>query len=467
LSIRSTLALAVLVIAGCSTTGAPQALLLKNVTTVDVTNGTLRENREVLVEGDRIKAINNASQTHGVENMTIVDGSGKYLIPGLMDMHVHLFGQSSKTWMFGPFVGYGVTSVREMWAPPESEALINSWRDAVSSNEIVAPRILAAGVIVDGSRGWLSNVSTVESIEDVERVIVNLNGDFVKVYSSLDRDLYVALMDAARRAGIPVAGHIPLTVHALEAARLGQVTNEHLWQVREMCSFLEDVLIEERIEFYAGSFDTAQEFSFLDDQLHRMTRSFDAERCQTTAAELASTGQWQVPTLINERRWFLGPSKDLFAEGDFPFLPDEVLENWKRRVSDGQVTYSGSEDALKRGWGMTLGTVEELNRASVGFLVGTDVGQPYVVPGFAVHEEMRLLVEAGLTPLQALQAATVNPAEYLGVTDTLGNIFEGAIADLVLLDANPLSDIANTHRIDAVVLNGRLFRGEELKGLLN
>ncbi|MCH7664681.1 MAG: amidohydrolase family protein [Acidobacteria bacterium] len=403
----------------------------------------------------------------------VVEASGKYLIPGLMDMHVHLFNNVSRrppsTWAFPLFIVNGVTGVREMWTEFASMPTVEQWRRDVSDGQLLAPRVLAAGAIVNGPGSWHPNMPEVTTPAEARRFVretVQAGLDFVKVYSLLAPEVYHAIAEEARDAGLQVAGHTPLQVHALEAARAGQRTNEHLQQVREACTQIEDGFIEERQQFYSRSHETDEEVAFLDEQVHRTAEAYDEQICRAVARALAEAGQWQIPTLVNERRWFLGITRERDDDARLAHLPPDERAAWRQLYDEGVEMYTGDSLSLQRGWEATLKVVDVLNHEGAGILVGTDFGNPFIFPGASVHEEMEMLVGAGLTPLQALQAATLDPARYLGVTDLLGTVAEGKLADLVLLDANPLELITNTQRIHAVMLNGQLLQRSDLDALI-
>ncbi len=294
--------------------------------------------------------------------------------------------------------------------------------------------------------------------------------DFIKVYSLLTPEVYQAITDEAHDVGLPVVGHIPLQVSVLESLRAGQRTNEHLYQIREACSPLERQFIDERRQFYTHvkpqTKGTDAEFAFLDKQVHRTAMAYDEQTCLAVARALAEAGQWQVPTLWNERRSFFGVSPELANDARLAYLTPDERDWWKTEYEKGDFTYSGDANSLRQGWEATLKVVDVLARSGVGIMVGTDFGGAYIFPGYSVHKEMEMLVEAGLTPLQTLQAATINPVRYLGKTDSLGTVEAGKIADLVILSANPLEDIRNTQRIHAVIVNGRFLDRGFLDDLL-
>lgn len=466
----------VLLAAGCAVVPidrppAAADLAFTHVTVVDVEDGRLLPDHTVLIAGDRITQVVPTRVARVPAGARVIDAQGQFLIPGLVDMHVHLFnnvsGRPPDVWTFPLFVANGVTGVREMWTQPAAMSSVERWRRGVSRGELLAPRILAAGAAIDGPGGSYPKMTRVGSPEEARRFVraaVRAGIDFVKVYSLLTPEGHRAVLEEARAAGITVAGHVPLQVDAVAAARTGQRSNEHLSQVREACSTIEARLIEERRLFYASPSAISGESEFLDEQLHRTVDAFDEAECGSAARQLRQAGQWQVPTLQNERRWFLGLPEGLENDPRLSFVPAEEITGWRRRLEG--ATYGGESLSLQRGWEVTLRVVEVLDQAGAAIMAGTDAGQPFVLPGFALHEELEMLVSAGLTPLRALRAATLEPARYLERTDSLGSVAPGKLADLVLLSDNPLLDIRNTQRISAVVLNGRYLDRQALDALL-
>ena len=448
-------------------------LAIRNVTVVDVNKGALVPDRTVLVVGTRIHSVGHADTVAVPLDADVIDGAGGYLMPGLVDAHVHLFNNVSRrppnTWALPLFVAHGVTGVREMWTETASLPEVDRWRRGVVNGDSIAPRPLAVGALVEGTGVRIPNMPVVGTPAEGRRFVreaFEAGFDFVKVYSHLAPDVYAAIVEEAREVGLPVDGHVPLRVRAVAAARAGQRTNEHLQQVREACTTIEDRLIEERQAFYGNPYDDEAEWPFLDAQVHDTSAAFDEPTCTRVARALAEAGQWQVPTLSNERGWFFGPAPGWDRDPQLIALPPSERAVWERSAEGGGETYVGDSLSLRRGWDATLRVVGVLGRERAGVLVGTDYGNPFVFPGASVHDEMALLVEAGLTPLQALRGATINPALAFGLADSLGTVEAGKLADLVLLDADPLDRISNTRMIRAVVLGGRVLRRLDLDAIL-
>ena len=364
---------------------------------------------------------------------------------------------------------YGVTGVREMWTPRDSLSRIRRWRKEVRRGGVL-PRVFAAGALVEGDQPpWMPSVDRVASPPEARAFVRKAKAagyDFVKVYSHLDPATYAAILDEAARLDMEVGGHVPLLVGIRDALRYGQRTNEHLHQVTIACTADEDDFLRERRAFYAGEYALEEEFALLDRQLHASTRSFSEERCREVGALIAAAGQWQVPTLVNERRWFLGVDSRRESPGLFAQVPDSIRAGWERGLSGGE-TYTGTPEALRAGWETYQRVTGILAQSGVRFLAGTDFAAPYIYPGYSLHREMELLVGAGLPPLAALQAATINPARYLGVDASFGSVDAGKIADLVILRENPLTDIRHTLTVAGVLLNGRLVDSNPSPGSSN
>lgn len=430
-----------------------QTVAITDVTIVDVAHDRPSAPRTVIVDNGRIVAIEPAHRAHIPARALRVAGRGRFLIPGLVDMHVHFFNLSSRRppndWGFPLYIANGVTAVREMRGDAASMALVAQWRKALDTGEFAVPRILAAGIAVYG-----------ESAPDAASAVdaaANAGADFIKVFSEVPVAHWRAILAAARARALPVAGHVPAGVTLLEAAAAGQRSSEHLMQAYEACSSSETQLLGERRELQ-GDVLVEQR----DAQEARVLATFDASVCGTIAKTLAATGQAQVPTLVlaNEDALDRG---SMSADPRWRYLRADERTRWQKFLAG----YTAQDAALaQQRWPVAHRIVAAMHAAGVRILAGTDSPMPGVYPGFSLHEEMALLVESGLTPREALRSATLAPAEFLGIATTSGSIAAGKRADLVLLDADPTKDIRNSRRINAVLLDGRLLRRADLDALL-
>jgi imidazolonepropionase-like amidohydrolase len=428
----------------------------------------------VIISDGRIREIGNSTTSRIPEGAQVVEAKGKFLIPGLCDMHVHMFNQVSRRppnrWYFPLFVANGITSIREMWTKPEDMEQVREWRKLQAEGSLLAPRIGAVGTLVDGPPGAETTqiggalpgptaniVRTPDEARDFVRELKAAGDiDFVKTYSSLSRESYFAIADEAKKQGLPFAGHVPFSVDATEASSAGQRSMEHLNQILESSSSRS----QELFQVPGRDWSSKHEKVMLD--------TFSEERFRKLVTVLAKNQSWQVPTLVTERVYaFPGDLKITRNEKQLRYIPANEIANWKKLFPERDQQPTDIEKAVRgRLWQKQLEVVRRMNEAGVPFMAGTDLGTAYIYPGFSLHDELTLFVEAGFTPLEALKAATRNPAEFLGLLDSLGTVEKGKIADLVLLNANPLEDIRNTQKIEAVVVNGRFLNRKELDQLL-
>lgn len=447
-------ALALMLVALASTPLlARQAVAITDVAVVDVARCRIDPARTVLIDEGRIVAMGRAQNTQIPEQALRVNGRGKYLIPGLVDMHVHLFnlssGRAPNEWTFPLFIANGVTSVRDMRSDAASMKRVTLWRKTLDAGDIVMPRIIAAGIAVSAS-------SRRDAAEEVAAA-ADAGADFIKVFSEVPAARWRAIVAAAKARGLPVAGHVPAGVTLLEAAAAGQVSSEHLMQAYEACSSREVPLMRERDGLEGDALSALR-----DAQEAHVLATFDRRVCRRAAAALSTTGMAQVPTLVLANEDTLAGTA-LSVDPRWRWLRADERSRWERFLA----AYTPDDAALAHArWPVAHRIVATMQRAGVSILAGTDTPMPGVYPGFSLHEELAMLVEAGLTPCQALRAATLAPAEFLGVGAMAGSIDIGKRADFVLLDANPISDIRNTQRIDAVLLDGRLLKREDLDALL-
>jgi Amidohydrolase family len=248
---------------------------------------------------------------------------------------------------------------------------------------------------------------------------------------------------------------VPFTIGVEEASKAGQRSMEHLNQVLETCSSKEQELLRVSVKDWSSTYDKL------------MVDTYDESKCRSLFSLLAENDTWQVPTLIlKQRNYFSADLRYLTESPRLKYVPADEQDVWKPYIARHRNLSQDETNLRKKIWHAYLALIEPMRHAGVQFMAGTDVGNEYIYPGFSLHDELALLVKAGLSTMEALQAATRNPAKFLGVLDQLGTVEKGKLADLVLLDANPLEEISNTQRIYAVVLNGRLLTKASLQKML-
>jgi len=420
--------LAAILIAGGAVTAQTSSLAITDVNVVDVVDGRIVPNSTVTITGETISGITrNGAAPKGAR---IVDGRRKFLIPGLWDMHAHIQG-NEKAWL-PLFIANGVTGIRDMGADLD---FILEVREATASGRTLGPRIIAAGPILDDAPGdWPFRIRVRNADEGRAAVqLLKRRGvDLIKVHNYTPRDVFFAIVDEARQENLPVAGHVPLKVTIQEGIDAGMVSIEH---------FAEDGRVWKACS--GGP-------------------QYRPEACRPFFEMLARRRVWQTPTLLALAELpVIGTpasaiSRDQLAYANKRFLEmqagnqsfflkrPEVLGILKNLAEVGKVV------------------TRDMAAAGVGILAGCDA----MIAGFCVHDELAKMVDGGMTPFAALQTATINPARYLGRDSTLGTIAPGRSADLVLLDANPLEDVASVRRIRAVVTAGRFLDRGELDRLL-
>jgi imidazolonepropionase-like amidohydrolase len=401
----------------------------------------------VLMSGAEISAIGPAAEVQIPHGAQTIDGRGKFLIPGLWDMHMHL---SFMTDLALPvLVANGVTAIRDMGGDLEE---IDRWRTEISSGTRIGPRILRCGLVLDGPRDeearFRQRVANAEEGRAAVRALQARGVDFLKVYHFLSREAFFAIADEAKQRRIAFAGHIPNGVHPLEASDAGMRSAEHI-------AVLLQAMISVMEKRDAGQKElTLQALSTL-----------EGEKGDEIFARFARNHTWHTPTLVLSQSSVLRSELAARPDPRREYVAPRVKEYWDK---NNPVRPIPPEELAERRQllGRMFALVGKMQRAGVQLLAGTDPPTRDVFPGFSLHDELALLVEAGLTPLAALQTATRNAAECLGLLESTGTIERGKSADVVLLEADPLADIRNTTRIAAVVLRGKVFDQPALQKLL-
>jgi imidazolonepropionase-like amidohydrolase len=380
----------------------------------------------------------------------VIDGKGKYLIPGLWDMHVHLWDRQP---MLNLYLAAGVTGIRDMGSDPTRTLAL---RRDIEAGKIPGPRIVTSGPLVDGPGSGITQAPVIQAENANEGraaadTIDDAGHDFIKVLSRLSVDAYQALAQRARVRRAIFAGHVPESVSVWEAVDARQKSQEHLFGMALACSYDETRLRRQRLEAIAK-----KDYEALRDIRDRTYATFSASQCRELFRKMARYGVWQTPTLTLRKRLSLMDLERLAAETQLRLVPNDVRSGWKDPREDLKRATPEQLKNFTEDYEFHRNLTVMMQRAGVGLLAGTDTGDSYVVPGFSLHDELEYLVEAGLTPLEALNTATINAARYLDREKTEGTVERGKRADLVLLDADPLADIRNTRKIALVIVNGRL-----------
>jgi hypothetical protein len=437
--------------------GQNHPFAITHVTIIDVQGGVPKRNWNVFISNGRIAKMQ-PSYGKIPKEFDILNAKGQFLIPGLWDSHVHALWDSNRATLFFPlFIACGVTSVREMGGPmPISDQI--RWRNKVSTGEILGPRLFIPGPFVDGPRPTWPGSVALHNSDEARRAVDSLKRtgvDFIKVFSGIPRDAYFALAEEASVKAIPFEGHVPLEISAEEASDAKQKSIEHLMGVLMGCSSKGEEIQQQLMK--------GENINNLSEVL---VDTYDSSKASELFSHFLKNGTWQVPTLtIRRARPYL---LELIQSNDprLQYIPKDIADSWKPRNDARQPATPQVIAGRKRVFQKDLQVVGAMHRAGVSFLAGTDTPNPFCFPGFSIHDELALLVQAGFSPLEALQTATINPAKFWGLDKDLGTIEQGKFADMVLLSGNPLNDISNTKRIAAIIIRGKLIKRDEADAML-
>ena len=457
---------ATLILVACTPSGPAVDLAIQNVTLIDAVNG-VREASTVLVDDGLITAILPAGDD--VNATEVVDGTGQYLIPGLWDFHVHLAYDARFTEaMPGLFLNYGITSIRDTGGPLN---LVLPAVEAIRAEGAIAPRVYFAGPLLDGEYvvyDGVNNPLLGIGNPDVETARANMamldeaGVDFVKIYEMVSPEVFATLVEEARSRGLPMDGHVPLSMQARDVGPHVQ-SLEHLRNIEMDCTAEPLAALAERRSRLMNS--EGLPGGPLRSQLHRAYRlpsvaAYDEASCSEVLASMTST--IQVPTLRLNALSLRPPFDRADWAEVIEKLPADVAADWGAPRDN--PLGGRSTDPTYPNWSLFL--VDLMHQAGVPIGAGTDTPIGFAAPGYSLHSELEMLVLAGLSPMEALRSATLRPAEFFGHEDEMGAIQAGQLADLVLLSGNPLEDITQTRSVQAVVTKGRFLNRSALDALV-
>jgi len=421
---------------------SPTAILITDVNIVDVSNGDILQNRQVVIDSGKIKKIVESVED-AEEYSTKIEAKDKYLIPGLAEMHAHIPQPPTSNTRIEEtlylYLSNGITTIRGMLGHPSHLDL----REKALKGEVLSPRIFTSSPSFNGN-----TVTTKE--EAVEKVTTYKNEgyDFLKIHPGMQLEVFDQMVETANEFNIPFAGHVPVMVgiqHALESKYAS---------IDHVDGYLEGLVPEsEGVDPSANGFFG---YSF--------TPLADTSKIDELVALSKKNQVWVVPTQSLFERWFAPVSSDeLLKQTEMKYMPVSTLEDWKRRKDESTKPESGfNEEQWNKFTAIRRQLIFKLQENGHGMLLGSDAPQLFNVPGFSIHHEVDGMLEAGLTPLEILQSGTINPAIYFGMEDTFGSIKEGLDADLVLLNSNPLLDITALKQISGVMVRGKWLSKESI-----
>jgi len=471
----------VITLVSCSSS-LPAAIAITHVTVIDATGAAPQPDSNVILAGSRILAVGPSVSTAIPRGAKTIDGSGKFLIPGLADMHLHLTGagepSGSREFIFPLLVANGIATVRDMGGNVE---YLKELRAEIDSGKRVGPQIYFTGPYLDGNPPSFQPSIVVQNAAEAAAAVRKLKGegvDFIKVQSRLQPEAYYAIARESLKRNIRFVGHVPDSITAAAASDAGQASIEHLTGVLLGCSTREEELGQRQLQRPPPGETPRQRLARIRASQRDLLDSYSQEQASRLFQKFAANRTWQVPTfplLIYDSMGIplaFGRMQNPMTK----YLPKNLRQSWEQGRSEGLgggVNSTNIPDYYK-GFFELQNLLEQkeyeivrgMNAAGVPIMAGTDATAPMIFPGFSLHEDLAYLVKAGLTPMQALQAATSKPAEFLGRSAEQGTIEAGKRADLVLLEANPLEDIRNTQTIAAVFINGKFLSRGDLDGLL-
>ena len=420
---------------------SPTAILIKNVTVVDVIDGTLRQNQQILVDSGRIQAI--AQEIPGAEHYSNkIDGQGSYALPGLTEMHAHIPSPPTAEKRIEEtlylYLAGGVTTIRGMLGHPYHLEL----RQRVAQGDVPGPRIFTSSPSLNGN--------TVKSPEEAIRKVRQYAAegyDFLKIHPGIQREVFDSLATTAREEGIPFAGHVPVEVGIRHALESGYATIDHV------DGYLEGLVPESagvqpgENGFFGFNFTKLADTSRIG-ELMEMTRKHKV---------------WVVPTQSLFERWFAPTDADsLLAQPEMKYMPEATLENWRNVKNQYMEDPAWDAEQWKAFDAIRLELIRRLSSEGYGLLLGSDAPQLFNVPGFSLQHEIAGMERAGLSPIEILRMGTIYPARFFGQEDAWGSLDVGKDADILLLGINPLENPGALNSLKGVMARGMWFSREDL-----
>ncbi len=444
-------------------------LVFENVNIIDVETGETLEHQDVVITGNKITNIMEHG-TRKVSSPVMIDGSEKFLIPGLWDMHAHMMRNKWYESQMPLMRANGITGFREMWG---DLVVANDTKQKIMRDSLPYFRFIASGHILDGRKPFWKRSISVAGVEEAYHVVDSLKkagSDFIKVYSFLDPNVFNAIAQRSKELSIPFAGHVPHTVRITEASSNGMASMEHLYGfLTEACSEPDSAftLMQQSVAaFNSGNKEERRRLSSIYHSL--VLENFSLPRLRSVCEVLKQNNTHIVPTLATLKGIYFINDPTFTSDERKRYLSDETLEYWREMEADDLKSNTEQDwSDNKRRWEVEQLIMKMLISEKVTIMAGTDCDNPYAFPGFSLHDELQMFVDLGMTPLDALRSATIVPAKFMNIADSIGSISPGKLADLVLLNANPRDNISNTTTIEAVVANGKLYDRNYISSVLD
>ena len=441
-------------------------LVISSPKIINTKDGSITFNHDILIKGNIIVSIIPHRNKYD-KSVKIIDAHNMYVVPGLWDMHVHALWRGWFDICNPLMVAYGITGFRDMWGDLK---LADTVRIKMANGEIPFQRFIVAGGLIDGAKPiWPTSQVAYSPERGIELVdsLYKSGADFIKVYSRLTPETFYAIAKRCKELNIKFLGHVPQKVKLIDASNAGMYSMEHLYGFTEAFSDIEDSIfsVMDKIDFAKG--DSATNAALYAEWQNLLVKSkIVPEKVEKVCAVLQANHTWIVPTVVVRRGAAYMDVLDTVKDERLDYLPHVITRNWKPK-NDFRVknrTAQQWKDA-KTLYKNRITQLMLLNKNRIPILAGTDLLNPYIFPGSSLLDELELMNKAGLTPLQSLQTATLNPAKYLNKTDSLGTISPNKYADILLLAGNPLTDISNIKKIEGLCVNGKFYNKKDLESL--
>lgn len=417
------------------------AILVQNVNIINVADGSISTSKHILIDSGRIVRISSEVIAFP-EDRKSIDGTGKYVMPGLAEMHAHIppepAGKEHINNILFLYLSNGVTTIRGMLGHPYHLKL----REQAKSNDILSPRIYTSSPSLNGN--------TVKTLEEAKEKITNYKADgydFLKIHPGIKLDVFEQIVKTANEVGIPYAGHVPVDVGIRRALKNRYASVDHV------DGYLEGLVPESagvkanKNGFFGFNFTNLADTTMID-ELVKMTQDNNV---------------WVVPTQSLFERWFSPDDPAIYAQADeMKYMPKSTIEKWVASKTNLIENENYNAEQWSKFIEIRKQLIYKLNKSKPGLILGSDAPQVFNVPGFSIHHEMQGMIGAGLTPLEAIQIGTINPAKYFNSEGEFGQVMEGASADLIILNENPLIDINNLKNINGVMVRGHWISKMEI-----
>ncbi|WP_413578214.1 amidohydrolase family protein [Bdellovibrio sp. HCB290] len=450
-----------------------ESIIVKGVTIVNTVNGQLQANMALMIDAGKITKIIPADAVGEQGTKRVIDATGKYVVPGYMDMHAHVLDQPFAKEVSAVMLAHGITGYRQMSG---TEELLKNRKD----NKVVTPEDSPELLGMSGEMLTKANAPNPEAAAELVERDRKAGADFVSV-GDVSPSVFNAALGESKKVGDYFAGTIPVGVDAMAAAKQGMLSMESLGPVDTLlisCSTNEDSVRKSLGgESAAPVSAEAAKLSVTNPLLVRLMANQNAflktrtiidtysdSKCKKLAETFVLQKTWQVPTLVRNQAMMMADKPQYASDSDLKYVSRQQQAYWNEVSQKFTKTVKPvAKETLRQLTAMDMMLVKLFDKQGVKMLTGTDLGGMWVVPGASLHQEFELLVKAGVTPLKVLQMTTLNGAEFLGKRSTMGTVEVGKNANLVLLDADPTDNVANLKKINAVIRDGKFYSEETLE----